>query len=265
MLVHGNAFGALAADGASPAFTLLRRGEAAGLQGRGPQNVQVVDLPQNILQLFQVFAPVLIVQGQKVLDDVAESLDANAKRMQRDFASIAKGGSMQPDYVLELFQGDHLEDIRTNRKLPLPRIQCVCPAQPGASIEARQRCGCLCLQLPFAGVTIRAQAVLDGIVCPAQLFYPLLQHLNVAQLSQGGEERFAGFAHPPPGGIGIDGAKPFRHGAATPQGNPQVVHRGGGEPGLDALALCNHAFHPVADAALFLRACGSCCHDYRTV
>ena len=30
------------------------------------------------------------------------------------------------------------------------------------------------------------------------------------------------------------------------------------EPGLDTLALFHHAFHPVLDSPLFVRACGSC-------
>lgn len=88
---------------------------------------------------------------------------------------------MQPDGVFELFQRDHLEDIRTNRKLPLPRIQGLCPAQPGASIKAGQRGGRLYLQLPLAGVTIRAQAVLDGTIIVRQRGTRIKPGLNVGR------------------------------------------------------------------------------------
>jgi len=93
-------------------------------------------------------------------------------------------------------------------------------AQPGASVEARQRGGRLYSQFALARSTIRAEAVLDGIVGSAQPLDPVLKHLYVTQLSESGKHCLAGFAHLPPGGIGIDGTKPLGHGAATPQRNP---------------------------------------------
>src|SRR5258707_2392616 len=55
-----------------------------------PQDVQVVDLPQSVLQVLQILAPALMPLGQKILGGIAEALDANAQGMPRHLTAIAQ-------------------------------------------------------------------------------------------------------------------------------------------------------------------------------
>lgn len=80
---------------------------------------------------------------------------------------------------------------------------------------------------------------------------PLHHDLGVAQIAQALEQALARFFHRPPVGIGIHGHQAVSHRAAAAQCDPQIMHGISTEIGRNAIALMEHAQHPVAQTGRF--------------
>ena len=74
--------------------------------------------------------------------------------------------------------------------------------------------------------------------------------MNVADISQFGEERLANFFGLPPGGVGIDAGDAVSKGAATPQCDAKIMHRIGSEIGAQVRALFYYSVHPIGQSGL---------------
>ena len=53
--------------------------EDARLHRRCPEHVEVVYFPKQVLHVLQIGTPCLVLLGQKIFDDVAESFDPDAQ------------------------------------------------------------------------------------------------------------------------------------------------------------------------------------------
>ncbi len=62
---------------------------------RRPQDVQIVDVSQRILNAFEIVAPRIVFLGEKVFYDVTESFDADAKPVPGRLRAAAQGLAMQ--------------------------------------------------------------------------------------------------------------------------------------------------------------------------
>ena len=87
--------------------------------------------------------------------------------------------------------------------------------------------------------------------CGMQLIGPLHHYLNIAQGAQTLKQAFSGLLHSLPVGIGIEGHQSVGQGAATAQGDTQVMDRIGTEIGGNAIALLQDPQHPIAQAGGF--------------
>src|SRR5271165_2033018 len=67
----------LVRDSLLPALAFLR-GDIGVCSNHGAQHIQVVDLAERVLQLAEIFRPLLVSLGQKVFHRVTESLDSNS-------------------------------------------------------------------------------------------------------------------------------------------------------------------------------------------
>ena len=57
--------------------------------GRRPEHIEVVNFAEQVLHFFEVVTPGLVFGGKKILDDVAEALDADAKAVKCGLRAVA--------------------------------------------------------------------------------------------------------------------------------------------------------------------------------
>ena len=62
-----------------PAFFCVGVRKDVALDGSVPENVEVVDFAEQVLNFLEVVAPGFVLFGKEIFDDVAEALDADAQ------------------------------------------------------------------------------------------------------------------------------------------------------------------------------------------
>src|SRR5579871_813183 len=117
----------------------------------GPQDIQVVDFPQQVLHVFQIVAPHRVIGWEEVLDNVPESFNADAQRVERHLRTRTHGARVQlttrgPALKCQMFEHG---TARTNP--PSPRRECPGPLPPLLAVELCQSCPRLLLLLCLPG------------------------------------------------------------------------------------------------------------------
>ena len=126
------------------------------------------------------------------------------------------------------------------------------PLGPLDAVEGFQCLACLVPQLLLFAVQQRQQALAHWVTGRGELSHPVHHHMQVAETPEPAEEAPAGLAHGLPVTLRVELHQAIRQRAAAPQRHAQVMHRIRREPLLDAVALLQHAAHPVAEAGAVL-------------
>ncbi len=90
----------------------------------------------------------------------------------------------------------------------------------------------------------------DGVVAGGEFFHPFVHHLGVAQLTELAKELFGHAAHLVPGGIGIDLLKDCGDGAASSDGDAEIMHGVGCGLFADVLEFLEDALHPMSKTTM---------------
>src|SRR5450631_1086812 len=85
-----NPLRALVNDSRMPALARIFVWKYVARQRGGPQHVQIVHLSQQVLHVLQVVAPSLVLDGQKILDDVAKPFDPNSESMKPNLRPVTQ-------------------------------------------------------------------------------------------------------------------------------------------------------------------------------
>src|SRR5215468_3114064 len=106
----------------------------------------------------------------------------------------------------------------------------------------------------------------QGIVGSSKFQGPRFLDLGVANYAKTPEKFSAGFAEQTPGGVRIDLLKNGSERATAPEGNAEIVNGVFVRGSHHALALLEHAFHPIKQTLRFRclrRKRNHCCHGER--
>src|SRR5580704_5769032 len=90
-----DAFRAFRHDPLVPAPPQIGIGKNVAGDSRSPEHVEVVNFPEQVLNFFQVVAPGLVLDRKKILDDVAEALDADAQAVECDLRTITQSATVE--------------------------------------------------------------------------------------------------------------------------------------------------------------------------
>src|SRR5260370_32942007 len=98
-----HALAALVLDTRPPSESRLGIRKCFEVDGRLPENVEVVHFTQNILQLFEIVAPRPVQARQEILHDISKTFYSDAQLMKLNFGAVAqrlamKSGSLVPSF-----------------------------------------------------------------------------------------------------------------------------------------------------------------------
>jgi hypothetical protein len=104
-----NTLGTLAKNYFVPALPRNRIGKNMTGNSRGPKHVEIVDFAEQVLDMLQIIAPCFVLDGEKILDDIAEALDSDAEGMERYLGAISQGAIVEfagrgPAFEREVFE-----------------------------------------------------------------------------------------------------------------------------------------------------------------
>src|SRR5580704_12928532 len=103
------------------------------------QNIKVMDLSERVLQVAQVFRPLLVPLRQEVFYGVAKALDADAQLVPGKAAAIAQGPAVEFAGFHPSFERDVLEDWAFQRDVSRALGEVSVQCRPALAIETRQR------------------------------------------------------------------------------------------------------------------------------
>jgi hypothetical protein len=81
---------AFSLDTSSPLLSRFSLRKSSDSIRRQPKHVKVMDLAQNVLNIFKVLPPCLMQTWQEILNRVTESLYSNAQIMKRNIGPVAQ-------------------------------------------------------------------------------------------------------------------------------------------------------------------------------
>src|SRR5947209_4488816 len=76
-------------DAGVPEFTRGLVREHVALEGGVPENVEIVNFAEEVLQVLEVVAPKLVFLRKKIFDDIAEAFDADAQAVEGNLRASA--------------------------------------------------------------------------------------------------------------------------------------------------------------------------------
>src|ERR1700676_387707 len=115
-----------------------------------PEYVKVVHFAEQVLYFFQVIAPSVVLYGKKVIHDVAEALDADAKTVKRGLRTVAQGASMQLTSFGPALKREVLEQGAGGADAGGARRERLAPSTPLLAVEFFESRLCFTLLYVFA-------------------------------------------------------------------------------------------------------------------
>ncbi len=110
-----------------------------------------MNLAQQVLHFFEVVAPGFVLGGKKVLDDVAEALEADAERVECDLGAVAQGAVVKRAGCGPALEGEMLEERAAWSETGGARGKRFAPVAPLLAVELFESAMGFELLLAFAG------------------------------------------------------------------------------------------------------------------
>lgn len=117
---------------------------------RRPKHIQVVDFAKQILHRLQVVAPGLVLLGQEILHDVAQTFDADAQGVKRNLGAVAKGAVVEIAGGGPTLEGEVLEHSAAGADVRCALRQRAAPLAPLLAVEFSEGDAGFALLLGFA-------------------------------------------------------------------------------------------------------------------
>src|SRR5437879_13035091 len=92
-----------------PVFLRVCIWKGVALDGGVPENIEVVDFAEQVLNFLEVIAPGCVLFGKEIFDDVAKALDADAQGVQCYLRAVAQGAVVESAGFGAAFEGEVLE------------------------------------------------------------------------------------------------------------------------------------------------------------
>src|ERR1700740_2068131 len=82
---------------------MLQIGLGGGAANIGPKHVEIVNVSQQVLRLFQISCPSLVMLRQKILDEVPKALDGDAHAVPGNTAIPLSRLVIKPNRLVQLY------------------------------------------------------------------------------------------------------------------------------------------------------------------
>src|SRR5258708_1960617 len=96
-------------------------------------------LPEQVLHMFQVFAPSCVLLRQEILNDIAEALDADTQSVKRHLRPVAHRASMKLTSCHPTLEREMLENGSARPDMRCAQRQRFAPLLPFFTIEFFER------------------------------------------------------------------------------------------------------------------------------
>ena len=130
-----DALGARGQNSLPPLSARMWIGKNMTRDGGGPEHVEIVNFTEQVLDLFEVIAPSLVLNREKVFYDVTEALDADSQTVESQLRSVVQRLAMKFASGGPALQGEMLEKRVAQADARGPGRERLAPLAPLFAIE----------------------------------------------------------------------------------------------------------------------------------
>jgi hypothetical protein len=209
-----------------------------------------VNVAEQILEAFEIFAPEDVVIREKIFDGVAETLDTDAELVPRRGSVGALRAGVELAGFVDALDGEALRREARRWHKARAAAELLLEARPGFDVKFFDGAESLVAKFRLVFGEIAMELGAERVAVQGEVLDPVIHDLGIAKDAEAAEE-FAGDAtHFRPGGVGVDLLEDGADGTAAPNGDAEVVDRIGRGIFADGFEFLENALHGFAEVAL---------------
>jgi hypothetical protein len=215
----------------------------------GGEDVEIMDVAEQILEAFEIFAPEDVVIWEEIFDGIAEALDADAQFMPGGGTVGALCAGVEIAGFVDAFDGEALRGEARWRDEANAAAELLFEARPRFDVEFFDGAESVIAKIGLALGEVGAELGAERVAFGGELLDPVVHDLGVAQGAETPEKLAREAAEFVPRGIGVDFLKDGGDGAATADGDAEIVDGIGCWIFADRFEFFEDALHGFAETA----------------